>query len=109
MFDPLIKCLQETRTKRQWVKLLWQKAYLGRRFRSQDVTTKRLLNKALRQRLAQMSQAEAGMYVKYNHSEKGCDMKEKLENRNKRERLMIHSILTDMHNCFIVPDYLGTA
>lgn len=100
--------LVETRTWRQWVKLLWQKAYLWRRFRNQDVTTKRKLAKALRQRLATMSRAEELAYWA-SPTEVGIYRKEKLEKWNKRERLMIHLILTDMFNCFITPDYLGTA
>ncbi len=100
--DELIKSMQHGRTKRQWVKLLWQKAYLWRRFRNQDVTTKRFLAKALRNRLAEMSKAE-GFWPP-----KPMGRVEKLVKHNRRERLMIHSILTDMFNCFITPDYLGT-
>ena len=114
--DGLIECLKEKRTRSQWAKLLWQKAYLWRLLRREEYTwicngafTKRELAKALRMRLASMSQSEYAVYVKHNHSHKGWCKKEKLEKRNKKERLMIVSILTDMFDCFIEPDYLGTA
>ena len=124
--DGLIECMKETRTKRQWVKLLWQKAYLWRRFRHQDVTTKRLLAKALRNRLAEMSKAEGfwspsptrRVWFKWERQQREDERPdrrrlwaqgEKLVKHNKRERLMIHSILEDMFDCHITPDYLGTA
>lgn len=105
--DGLIKCMQEKREWREWVKLLWQKAYLWRRFRNQDVTTKRQLAKALRIRLAAMQKAESFAYYA-DPQGTGCKDKAKLEKRNRRERLMVHSILTDMYNCVIIPNYLGT-
>ncbi len=111
MFMPLMECRKETRTWRQWIKLLWQKAYLWRLGRRSEyvwllggVVTKRALAKALRKRRAEMSKVEG--YHRNPRLSSGC--REKLIKRNKRERLMIHSILTDMYNVRITPDYLGT-
>lgn len=106
--DGLIECMKETRTWRQWIKLLWQKLYLRKLFKRKEntwtcggVVTKRAMAKALRNRLADLSREEAYLY-------EAQKAQSKLVQKNKKERLMIHSILEDMYDCGITPDYLGT-
>jgi len=77
---------------------LRQRFYLWRKFRG--VKTKRILAKELRARLSAMSLAEQTKYLG-DPLRKGPHLKKKLEERNRRERLMIVSILGDMYKVSI--------
>jgi len=107
--EVLMKTLAIKRTWRQKIVELRQRLYLRRRgytWRDGRPWPKRALAKALRQRLAKMSQAEAYAYYGADFGAR-CRAKIKVENKHKRERLMIVSILSDMYANFAGPNHLG--
>jgi len=104
--EPLMRCRPEERTWRQKVRLLRQRLYLWRRFRNQDIVTKRKLAKALRNRLTVMSRTEAVPY-RLDSGREGYNLLRAVERRHLRERKMIVSILADMYSRFSGPEHLG--
>ncbi len=77
------------------ISLTRQRIYLWRKFRG--ITTKRALAKALRNRLAEMSKAEAYNYWK-DPQENGVHYREKLVKKNRRERRMIVAVIDEMYH-----------